>query len=203
MGYYVRVLGTTNPDLSVQEVKNALASAALKSTVTLVDGTETAWAALEIGDAKGDVFAVIERNMVVDGELGQEELDEFIESLEGAKPESAAKWLKGFFPRVKVIYAFQLLSAAMDDKNYPTVATIREFIWNKVGGILQADGEGFSNEDAYHILWEFSDTVTGEWHMAVLGGSGQWTRFAMDLGNREHRAAFLAGKIPSGVTPLK
>jgi hypothetical protein len=35
--------------------------------------------------------------------------------------------------------------------------------------------------------------------MAVLR-DGKWIRFQMDLGNRKHRKAFLAGKVPDGVT---
>jgi hypothetical protein len=64
--------------------------------------------------------------------------------------------------------------------------------------IVQADGEGFTNEDGYHIIWDFSDQVTGPWWMAVLV-NGRWVPFKMDLANRGHREAFLAGRVPAGV----
>jgi hypothetical protein len=40
--------------------------------------------------------------------------------------------------------------------------------------------------------------VQGSWWMAVLE-QGQWRHFEMDLGDRQHRAAFLQGQIPAGV----
>jgi hypothetical protein len=70
------------------------------------------------------------------------------------------------------------------------------------GGILQADGEGFSNEDGYLILWQFADTVDGDWNMAVLDKDGSWIRFQMNLGDPEQRAAFLKGRVPEGAKIL-
>ena len=64
---------------------------------------------------------------------------------------------------------------------------------------MQADGEGFTNEDGYHILWQFGEEVEGPLKMAVLGEDGRWTEFEMDLGDRRQRAAFLAGQVPDGV----
>lgn len=63
---------------------------------------------------------------------------------------------------------------------------------------LQGDGEGFSNEDRYQIIGQFSDHATGTWWMGLLLS---WKRvhFEMDLGNARQRAQFLAGTIPEGV----
>ena len=57
---------------------------------------------------------------------------------------------------------------------------------------------GFSNEDGYHVLWQFSDDVDGDWWMAVLQ-DGAWQRFKMDLGNESQRLAFKKGEVPDGV----
>jgi hypothetical protein len=76
---------------------------------------------------------------------------------------------------------------------------VKDSIHAQVGGIIQADHEGFTEERGFQILWQFSDSVTGPWWMAVLR-DGKWIRFQMDLGNRKHRKAFLAGKVPDGVT---
>ena len=78
------------------------------------------------------------------------------------------------------------------------LGSAKEAVLSSVGGVVQADNEGFSNEEGYHILWQFSDDVSGEWWMAVLN-DGQWQKFKMDLGNPAHRAAFTAGEIPMGV----
>lgn len=64
--------------------------------------------------------------------------------------------------------------------------------------IIQADLEGFTNEEGYHILWQFSDPVTGPWWMGVLKNNA-WVHFQMDLGNVSHREAFLRGEVPQRV----
>jgi hypothetical protein len=67
-----------------------------------------------------------------------------------------------------------------------------------VSGIFQADREGFSNEDRYHILWQFSDSTAGNWWMGVLK-DGSWVHFEMDLGNPQQWESFFAGELPAGV----
>jgi hypothetical protein len=199
MSYYVRILGTRDPDIhlddlrTVLEIRNVCAS-------FVVDPSETEekWAAIEVANSSGDMLMQIERNPVVHGELGQEELDEMRDEIADCYPKSAVKWLSKFFDNVKVIYAFQLLNAATDDDNYPIVDAVRTAIWNQTRGIMQADGEGFTNEEGYHILWQFHDGVTGEWNMAVRNFFGQWTRFTMDLGDNLQRKEFLNGKVPKG-----
>ena len=62
---------------------------------------------------------------------------------------------------------------------------------------MQADREGFSNEDGYHILWQFSESAKGDWWMGVLR-DGSWTHFQMDLGNLKQRESFFQGLVPDG-----
>ena len=81
-------------------------------------------------------------------------------------------------------------------RGWDAVHAVRGKLWNSLGGIFQADAEGFSNRDGYHILWQFADTVVGHWNMAVLEKDGTWTPFEMDLGNPRHREAFMAGQVP-------
>lgn len=90
----------------------------------------------------------------------------------------------------------------MEDENFQIVGNIKSTIWSKVGGILQADNEGFSNEDGYHILWQFSDDVSGEWNMAVKNFFGKWTNFTMDLGDLKQREEFWAGNVPKKAKKL-
>jgi len=89
-----------------------------------------------------------------------------------------------------------MLNAAFEDGNFEIVSNIKTKIWNKTNGILQADNEGFSNEDGYHILWQFSDTVTGDWSCAVRNWLGKWDKFVMDLGDKTQRQEFQDGKVP-------
>ncbi len=112
------------------------------------------------------------------------------------------KWLKSFLPRVKIIYAFQILGGADEGNGWEVINEIKELIWNKLGGIFQSDGEGFSNEDGYHILWQFSDSVSGHWNMAIKKTFGGWAAFEMDLGDNEQRQAFFIGKVPKGANKI-
>jgi len=195
MGYYIRVLATDETPLPGDELRGCLPD---KPSCELDFETkdEAGWSQLLLRHVGGPAIAVIERNPVLPGPLGEEEIGEFVDDAKSGMPDSAARWLSQYLPRVKVIYAVQLLSGTDVDDGWSAVHALRGYIWRKRGGIFQADGGGFSNEDGYHILWQFSDHVAGNWNMAVLDEAERWIRFEMDLGNREQRAAFLDGKLP-------
>jgi hypothetical protein len=61
-----------------------------------------------------------------------------------------------------------LLSAINEDDGWRELSAVKDKLWSQLGGILQADGEGFSNEDGYHIVWQFSEHVSGPWRMGVI-----------------------------------
>lgn len=198
MGYYIRVLGTQDPDICIDELRQLLAAKGLVAGFEL-DPTEASdkWTVLDILNGNGEPLAQLERNPVIEGELGQEEMDEFKEDIQDCEPKSAVKWLTGYFNKIQVIYAFQMLDAAFEEDNFKIIAAIKTGIWNKTKGILQADHEGFSNEDGYHILWQFSDAVSGYQSCAVRNWWGRWEQFVMDLGDLAQRREFKAGKVPA------
>lgn len=198
MEYFIRVLGTQDPDIHMDELMEGLVAENLSAKFAFDEGEDPGnWTVIDILNEEGDHLAQLERNPVVAGELGQEELDEFRESVGEDKPATAAKWLTAYFDKVKVIYAIQMLDAAFEGGNYEIVTNIKSTIWNKVGGILQADDEGFSNEEGYHILWQFADDVTGKWSCAVLNDKGAWEQFVMELGDKTQRKEFMEGKVPA------
>jgi hypothetical protein len=197
MGYYIRVLGKTNPPIRVNALNDVLKSDNLKALAEVAVGTNEDWTQVIVRDSGTDLF-MIEKNVVIDGELGKDEIDEFTEEVTDYKPASAVQWLIDYFSRVKVIYAFQILNAVDDEESWGIVSAIKSKIWSETHGILQADNEGFSNEDGYHILWQFSDRVTGPWHMAVLNSAGGWINFKMDLGSKQQRQEFFEGKVHEG-----
>lgn len=203
MGYYIRVLGKTDRNIRIDEFINELAKYDLVAEFSL-DENETAdnWTLITVANSNGEDLMQIERNVVVKGELGAEELLEFREDIKNYKPTSAVKWLSKYFGKVKVIYAFQILGASMDNNNSLVIDSIKSTIWSKTGGILQADNEGFSNEEGYHILWQFPENVSGNWNMAVRDFFGNWTNFTMDLGNQKQREEFWKGNVPKDVTKL-
>jgi hypothetical protein len=198
VGYYTRVLSKRHDCLSLDSLRDSLGQKFPTMVLSLQDGDPGDWTALLLAHADGLEIAAIERNPVADGTLGADELAEFIEEVEAGQPHTAVTWLSTFLSSVRSIYAFQHLSGTRQSRGDEALRSVSTAIWAKGEAILQADGEGFSNEDGYHILWQFSDDVSGPWWMAVLQ-DGRWVRFQMDLGSSEHRRAFLEGKVPPGV----
>ena len=197
MGYYIRVLGKTLGNIPLNQLREAAKPAVLH----ISEGNGDAWEQITLSHKSGQEIAIIERNPVVEGRLGAEELREFIDEVPHYKPETAASWLQQYLPSVKVIYAFQLLGGTDVDDGWTPLHRLYNAVWKKAGGILQADGEGFCDEDGFTILWQFADTVTGKWNAGVLK-DGRWVHFEMDLGNEQHRSAFLSGQVPNGVKVL-
>ncbi len=197
MPYYIRVLGSQDTDIHIDELLNALEVKGLTAKFELAPSeTPDKWTIIDIFNQDSEPLVQLERNSIIEGELGQEELNEFRDYIKNYKPATAVKWLTNHFDKVKVIYAFQMLNAAFDDPNFEIIGNIKTHIWNKTKGILQADYEGFTNEEGYHILWQFSETVTGNWSCAVRNWLGKWDKFIMDLGDRTQRQEFQEGRVP-------
>jgi hypothetical protein len=195
MGYYTRVLTKRDAGPSFDELVAALRAVHPRMVLACEDANSTLWETLLLSHPDGREIAAIEKNLVAPGTLGEDEVAEFIEAIGDCRPASAVPWLTSFLKSVKVIYAFQHLSGTEVGKGAEALGTVSEAIWARGDSIFQADGEGFSNEEGHHILWQFSDRVSGPWSMAVLQGDG-WVSFQMDLGNAKHRAAFLEGRVP-------
>ena len=79
---------------------------------------------------------------------------------------------------------------------------MRSHLWERGDAIIQADGEGFTNDDGYHIVWQFSDSVSGPWNMCGYKDD-LWHHFEMDLGDPDHRAAFLKGEVPDDLSAVQ
>jgi hypothetical protein len=203
MGYYTRVLTPTARGVSVEELRAILKAEALKASLEVEDGPANDWTGLVLAHQSGPEIAVIDRSPVGPGTLGKEEIEEFLEEIADCKPLSAAKWLSDYLPKVNTVYAFQWLHGTKVENGWEILRSLMIGLHKSVGGVLQADGEGFSDdEQGDHILWQFSEDVKGPWRMAVLR-NGKWVRFEMQLGNQKHRDAFLRGEIPAGVRVLE
>lgn len=198
MGYYIRVLGKKDSPLSIAALRACLP---VNSEIELVEeaADQGGWSQLVMRHRDDADIAIVERDPVIPGELGADEIGEFVDEVQDSQPASASKWLAEYLPSVAVIYAFQLLDGTDIKDGWSAVHALQSYIWKQVGGILQADSEGFSNEQGQYILWQFNEGVDGKWNMAVLDRDGKWVAFTMDLGNPEHRRAFLDGKVPPGV----
>jgi hypothetical protein len=203
MSYFIRVLGTVDPDIHLDHLKDALARQGLGARLEPDDDDELAtWRVINVKSPDGLELVQIERNPVVAGRLGMAELTEFRGFIQQHQPTSAVDWLQRYFDGVKVIYALEVLNSASADNNFEIVSAIRTAIWDRTGGILQNDNEGFTNEDGFHILWQFDNDATGDKYCAVLDPEGCWIRFRMDLGDPFQRMAFLGGELPQTAVRL-
>lgn len=166
MGYYIRVLGKNLGNIPLEQLREVVQPAVL----SVSEGGSDAWEELTLSHKSGQDIAIIEKNPVVEGQLGADELQEFIDEVSHCKPEAAAAWLRHYLPSVRVIYAFQLLDGTDVDDGWTLLHLLHGTVWKHAGGILQADGEGFSDEDGYTVLWQFFGH--GGWQMEYGSAQG-------------------------------
>ncbi len=202
MAYYTRVLSKQEGFPSLDELAQSIRAEHPEYRLTIEEGTEEEWDSLLLSGDDGVEVAVVERNPVAGGSLGQDEIAEFLEETAECKPESGVEWLADYLAEVKTIYAFQHLQGSETVDGSNALNALRSAIWERGDAIIQADGEGFTNEDGYHIVWQFSDSVSGPWNMGVYK-DGLWHHFKMDLGDPDHRAAFFAGEVPDDLTAVQ
>ena len=202
MGYYTRVLSKHDDFPSLEELSQFLAAEHPSVKLTVEEGDEDDWETLLLSGHDELEIALLERNPVSEGSLGKDEVAEFIEDTADCKPESGVAWLHEFLDETKTIYAFQHLTGSETEEGLAALHALRSFLWQRGDSIIQADMEGFTNEDGYHIVWQFSDTVSGAWNMAVLQ-DGTWHHFQMDLGDPDQREAFFRGEVPPDASQVQ
>lgn len=198
MAYYTRVLSKQEEFPSLEELAQFIAAEHPDYLLTLEEGIEEEWDSLLLSGKDGVEVAVVERNPVFDGSVGQDEIADFVEDLQDCKPESGVAWLLKYLDEVRTIYAFQHLQGAETVDGSNALHGLRSYLWERGDAILQADGEGFTNEDGYNIVWQFSDSVSGPWNMGIYKDD-LWHHFKMDLGDPDHREAFLNGDVPDDI----
>jgi hypothetical protein len=129
MSYYIRILGTENPDIHLDEIIEALDKEGLTVNLGILKSEKPEkWTYFELRNEEEEVLAVVERDVIKAGEIGQEELDEFKDTILDFQPLTAAKWLNDFFDRVQVIYAFKLMTAGLEDDNYPIITSTQSYM---------------------------------------------------------------------------
>ena len=112
MPHRMRVFGVQDPDIPIDDLMDALKRSGLSATFELDPNEQpNRWTMFDLLNIQGEPLAQIERNPVIEGELGQKELSEFREVIQSCKPRSAAQWLKKYLDEVHVIYSFRLLHA--------------------------------------------------------------------------------------------
>ena len=202
MGYYTRVLSKQEDFPSLEDLSQFLSAEHPSVKLTVEEGEDDEWETLLLSGHGELEIALLERNPVTQGSIGQDEVAEFIEDTTDCKPESGVAWLHEFLAETKTIYSFQHLVGSETEEGLAALHALRSFLWQRGDSIIQADMEGFTNEDGYHIVWQFSDTVSGAWNMAVLQDD-TWHHFQMDLGDPDQREAFFRGEVPPDASQVQ
>ena len=193
--YFIRLLCPRSEWVSAGAVRAALKRARLPIKLVTEAGTDNEWDTLTLEHRQGEMIASVERIPVTAQGAGAELVAALSASLKGVTPTSGANWVRAYLPTVKAIYSFEILDGTEHDRGWDSVYILQNLLQEKLGGIFQSDGEGFSNEEGSHITWQFDSGVAGPWKMAVLQGT-RWQSFQMDLENRVQRRAFQEGRVP-------
>jgi hypothetical protein len=202
MGYYIRLVTKSAEVPNFDELRvfcSQWSSRGLK--VFLEQGDPDKWRSIYVETQDGKPVIVINREYCGGNGIFHDEILEFVDFLAEQEPVNAAKWVSDYICDAKQIIAIQFLKATFDDDNGNMPGDIFHYFQKKLGGIVQADGEGWSNELGWHVVWDFSDSVSGSWNCAVLE-NGNWVTFQMDLGDIGHRAAFKAGRVPDSASNI-
>jgi hypothetical protein len=196
--YYTRVFSKDEEFPPFDELAQWIRAEHPGYKLAIEDGTEEEWETLLLSGNDEVEVALIERIPVFD----EDDVSEFMEDLHDCKPESGVQWLKEYLASVRTIYAFHHLQGSETEDGSNTLHALRSHLWERGDAIIQADGEGFTNEDGYHIVWQFSDSVSGPWNMGIFQ-DGIWYHFKMDLGDPDHRAAFFNGEVPEDLSAIR
>jgi hypothetical protein len=202
MPYYTRVLSKDANFPSYEELASHIRDSHPDYKLTLESGEEEDWESLLLSGNDQVEVAVLERNPVYDGSTGQDEIADFLEDIQDCKPETGVDWLTDYLGEVKTVYALHHLQGADTEEGGNVLHALRTALWERGDAIIQADNEGFTNEEGFHILWQFSESVSGPWNMGVYKDD-LWHHFKMDLGDPDHRAAFLEGEVPEDLTGVQ
>jgi len=198
LSYYTRVFSKDAEFPAFDELAEFIRSGHPDYKLTIEEGTEEEWESLLLSGNDEVEVALLERIPVYD----EHDVSDFIEETSDCKPQTGVAWLHEFLAEVKNIYEFQHLQGSETEDGGNALHALRSHLWERGDAILQADNEGFTNEEGFHIVWQFSDSVSGPWNMGVLQ-DGTWHHFKMDLGDPEHREAFLNGEMPGDLSAIR
>ncbi len=202
MEYRTRVLSKQETYPPFEDLAELIRTDHPDCKLTIEEGDEEEWQTLLLLRDDDVEVALLECEPVFDGSPGQDEIADILEDIQDCKPESGVDWLRDYLDEVKTVYVFRHLQGSNSEEGSAALHALRTALWERGEAIIQADHEGFTNEEGYHIVWQFSDTVSGSWNMAVLQ-DGTWHHFKMDLGDPDHRAAFLRGEVPPDVASVQ
>jgi hypothetical protein len=190
MSYYVRLLSHSDKIIPFNEIKAEVDS------LHLLKGNDQNWEQLEVTGTEGGSIARIERHPTGENP-GESELERLKNEVSRAYPENARNWLYDYLSRVKTIYSFQLSTDNIDSKqDWIILGRIQNYLKDNLTGIIQADNEGFFNENGDYILWQMYAGAGGSVPAATLDEKGEWIPFQLKLDDEQAVERFKRGEMP-------
>ena len=168
--------------------------------IKLVSGTEDLWEKIEIYDAHDILLATLEYAAVNPESSGAVTLKELDRTIQNKLPVNARQWLISYFTTVKAIYTFNLFPDRMNKNSWLILGGIQNFLKDSLGGIIQADNEGYYNEAGLYILWQMYEGATGNATAASLDDKGQWIPYSYSLRLDDKKAVDL---FKQGIAPKR
>ncbi len=203
MGQIVRILTKDEKFIPLNDIRNYLYLKNLKCSLKLEFGTEAQWKEVSVQCDGIEIF-FIERDSIKDDAIAKKELKDFKKILKKATPTTSSEWLQNYIKDVEVIYAIEIFPEISQYSGWEVLSSIQSFIFKQMNSaIVQSNNEGFTNEDGFNILWQFtSKNLKGKCYSAILDKSGAWVPFIMDLTNEDQILDFQDGLIPNDAVLL-
>jgi len=194
---WLRVLTPSDVVPPAPELAARLASKVGSARLCVEAGRDAQWDELLLTHADWRGIARVQRRVVTAGSPAERELAAFAAALQHARPLAGAAWVRDYLARVRTIYAIQPLPGAWEADGCDDVAAVRNALWARLDGILQADDRGFTNERGCQVVWQVPEPASGSMWMAVLKDDA-WVDFEMALDDPAQRTHFLRGEVPPG-----
>lgn len=154
MGYYVRAFCTAAappPIGPVLEFACALGSSvSLDPEVGVPPLDDPRWSQVGIVYKAGKLPILLElsrRGDGPDGDVADEEIEEFIEFLEDFPKSTNRRRVEDHLGQTRFVVAAQLATSDIDDDGYNALGNVLSYFVEHSGGMIQADGEGFYDGD--------------------------------------------------------
>lgn len=190
MGYNVRLLTSSTKVVPFTELMLDI------ETVKLVSGMDISWERIEIFNSEGSLISVLERNAVSPGSPAEASLTELKRSVERSYPVGAREWIIQYLTRIKTIYDFQLLTDNIKKDSWLVLGRVQNLLKDALTGIIQADNEGYYNENGDYILWQMYEGASGSVPAAILNENGEWIKFELRLNDEKAIEQFKRGIVP-------
>jgi len=189
MSYYVRLLTAAEKTVPFHEIKEQ------GNTIKLGAGSDALWDKVEIYEPDNNLIAEVERQPLSGG-AAEAALSQLRFNLASSYPLNAREWLNSYLSTIKTIYSFQLFGENITANGWPVMGRVQNLLKDQLTGLIQADNEGFYNENGDYILWQMYEGAAGAIPAAVLNGNGEWIPYQLRLDDASAVEQFKQGLPP-------